>query len=148
MSFELKCRICLKLDVSRNFLSVTPEEISQIFLLSSIKVDESSIICSKCLKRLKNAIKFRNDCIKASKYFNGSSTCDQVEVANERKSKRYQCTKCPKIFSCLYYLKQHEIAAHTEICPEELFYCDQCEFSSKTKNLMRAHQVNHHCDLE
>lgn len=111
------------------------------------------MICQKCLKRLKDAIKLRNDCIKADRHiklihgnFSSLESFDKGG-ANEPKQK-YQCTNCSKFFTSLYYLKQHEKAQHMSIDPEECFICDNCDFISKTKSLMRAHQLNNHCNIE
>lgn len=159
MYFELKfkvCRICLKSSSKklRTFCSDS-NEISQIFLISSVKIEnEAILICQNCQKRLRDAIKLRNDCIKAAKHFDSlfgkSSIYDSLEKAQTtiKKKKKYQCTKCCKFFSCIYYLKQHEIAIHTELTQDKFFACDRCEFKSKTKALMRTHQINNHFNLE
>jgi DNA-directed RNA polymerase subunit M/transcription elongation factor TFIIS len=156
MNFELKiCRICLKSDL-KNFKTFSSDavEVSQIFSISSIKIEEENfLICQKCRKRLKDAIKLRSDCIKAAKYFQtlpGNSSneiLENVEILPKKK-KKFQCSTCPKFFSCVYYLKQHELAVHTQVPPEDFFECDQCETKTKTKALMRAHQLTHHCNLE
>lgn len=159
MSFELKlCRVCLKPDSSCNFLAVSPEsEINALIscLIAARKTSEQkSLICQKCHKRLKDTIKLRNDCIKANKYFQslqGTFSCDDLgitETIKNKSTRRYQCTTCSKLFSSIHYLKHHEIAAHTHLPPHELFLCDHCEFKSKTKALMRGHQLNNHYNLE
>lgn len=158
MSFELKtCRICLKSDF-KNFktFSLDDDEVSQIFLISSIKIEgEKFIICQKCRKRLKDAIKFRNDCIIAEKHFqslNGKSSNEIIEdlinLPKKKKTKKFQCSTCSKFFSSVYYLKQHELAIHTDVPPEYFFECDQCDVKLKTKALMRAHLLNNHRNLE
>lgn len=153
MNFDLKvCRICLKVDLG-NFKSFScdDQEISQIYLISSIKIeDENILICRKCLKRLKEGMKLRNDCINAEKYFQTlhGKSFENVEILPKKKKKKFQCPTCSKFFSCMYYLKQHELAIHADVKSYELFECDQCEIKLKTKALMRAHQLNHHCNLE
>lgn len=157
MNFELKiCRICLKADL-KNFqtFSFGDDVVTQIFLISSIKIeDEKFLICQKCRKRLKDAIKLRNDCIKAAKYFqslNGNSSneiIESLEILPKKRKKKFQCSTCSKFFSCVYYLKEHELAVHTQVPPEDLFECDQCNFKLKTKKRMIAHQLNYHCNLK
>ncbi|CAG9805430.1 unnamed protein product [Chironomus riparius] len=170
MNFESKvCRVCLECNDSDSFIDifVSDEGIAdKIFTISAVvilKQDDSCFICRSCLSQLNDAIKFRQNCLKANEYFQSinpqssdanfiiteslsanesSSPIPNANKANE--SQKYQCTKCAKLFSCRYYLQKHEHVKHTEVNPKDYFECDKCSYKSKTKSLMKAHLLYNH----
>jgi hypothetical protein len=143
-----------------------------IFFKITQQSNRVDLICQNCLEKLNTATEFRSSCLEADKYFqqfeesfinedviNEQSTINIEIIPKERvKSRRktspkkkqlkYECEMCDKLFSCRYYLQKHEYAIHTEINPEEYFECDSCVYKSKTKSLMRSHQINNHSFLK
>ncbi|KAG5680173.1 hypothetical protein PVAND_009698 [Polypedilum vanderplanki] len=146
-----------------------------IYLITSVKIIQQSnrvdLICQNCLEKLNTATEFRANCLEAEEYFQqiedsllnqteNDSNIMEIEIikntdakfegkrTNKSKQKtKYECKKCKKLFSCRYYLQKHEYAVHTEIDPDNYFECDQCNYKSKTKPLMRSHQTNNHSFL-
>lgn len=121
------------------------------------------------MAKLNVAIEFRANCLEAEKYFEDAEQNEneneiqdekssikieiikesQLKVTKRKKSRKkklekFECKKCQKSFSCRYYLHKHEYAVHTEINISDYFECDSCVYKSKTKSLMRSHQINNH----
>ncbi|XP_070493234.1 zinc finger protein interacting with ribonucleoprotein K-like [Chironomus tepperi] len=157
MNFESKlCRVCLECDESDSFIDIFVDDegiADKIFTISAVKIlkqDESCFICKSCLNQLNAAITFRQNCLKANEYFQSinphNSDADFIitETVSESLSpttnepQKYQCTKCAKLFTCRYYLQKHEYVRHTQINPNDYFECDNCNYKSKTKSLMKA----------
>ena len=116
------------------------------------------LICKSCLSQLNDAIKFRENCLKANEYFQNinpqnsdddfiiteTSSHDNSSADKSNQPQKYQCTKCAKLFTCRYYLQKHEYVRHTEVNPRDYFECDNCNYRSKTKSLMKAHLLHNH----
>lgn len=60
---------------------------------------------------------------------------------------RHSCLYCGKLFESGFFLKQHA-GVHQTFHPEDLFYCDMCNFSAHTKFLIKQHLTLTHVGKE
>lgn len=152
--YEWKCYLCSTNDTRIIFKSRSNME--DHFRASHPDV-KKSYSCGDCKLAFKSYYSFQNHVIDHRPLLKFScDTCSKfywnlIDLHNHRivcnPRMKHTCLYCGKIYESGFFLKNH-VGNHQKYKPEELFYCDLCNFSTHTKFLVKQHLITTHIGNE